>query len=99
VDRSIQTITRWNALSQDWQVVAPPISGYKDDGGMFPIDAFSGSNMWTAKFDQNTTKISQGQAQAKGKQGVAETKMTAREAIIMLGKISPNKLVKITIVS
>lgn len=98
VDRSLQTITRWNALKQDWEVKAPPISGYRDNGGMFPIDAFGGSRTWTAKFAQNTIPMSKGKAEAKAKSAAAETVMTAREAIKMLGTVSPSQQVKITIV-
>jgi hypothetical protein len=98
VDRSLQTITRWNALKQDWEVKAPPISGYKDNGGMFPIDAFSGSSTWTAKFAQNVTPLSKSQAEAKAKSAAAETVLTAKEAVAMLGKLAPNQQVKITIV-
>jgi len=98
VDRSLQTITRWNALKQDWEVKAPPISGYRDNGGMFPIDAFSGSRTWTAKFAQNTIPMSKGQAEAKAKSAAAETVVTAREAIKMLGAMPPSQQVKITIV-
>jgi hypothetical protein len=98
VDRSLQTITRWNALKQDWEVKAPPISGYRDNGGMFPISSFAGSRAWTAKFAQNTTPMSKGTAESKAKSMAAETVVTAREAIKMLGTMSPNQQVKITIV-
>ena len=98
VDRSLQTITRWNALKQDWEVKAPPISGYKDNGGMFPISSFGGSRAWTAKFAQNTTPMSKGQADTKIKSAAAETVLTAREAVNMLSKLPSNQKVKITIV-
>ena len=98
VDRSLQTITRWNALKQDWEVKAPPISGYRDNGGMFPISSFAGSRAWTAKFAQNTTPMSKGTAESKAKSMAAETVVTAREAIKMLGAMSPSQQVKITIV-
>ncbi|NBW20474.1 MAG: hypothetical protein EBR82_72150 [Caulobacteraceae bacterium] len=98
VDRSLQTITRWNALKQDWEVKAPPISGYKDNGGMFPISNFAGSRAWTAKFAQNTTPMSKGAAESKAKSAAAETVVTAREAIKMLGAMPPSQQVKITIV-
>ena len=98
VDRSLQTITRWNALKQDWEVKAPPISGYRDNGGMFPISNFAGSRTWTAKFAQNTIPMSKGQAEAKAKSAAAETVVTAREAIKMLGAMPPSQQVKITIV-
>jgi len=98
VDRSLQTITRWNAFKQDWEVKAPPISGYRDNGGMFPIDEFSGSRTWTAKFAQNTTPMSKGQADTKIKSAAAETVLTAREAVNMLSKLPSNQKVKITIV-
>ena len=98
VDRSLQTITRWNALKQDWEVKAPPICGYRDNGGMFPIDAFSGSRAWTAKFAQNTVPMSKGAAESKAKSAAAETVVTVREAIKMLSAMSPNQQVKITIV-
>lgn len=98
IDRSIQTITRWNALKQDWEVKAPPISGYKDNGGMFPISAFGGSQSWTAKFAQNTIPLSKGQADTKIKSAAAETVLTAREAVNMLSKLPSNQKVKITIV-
>jgi hypothetical protein len=98
IDRSIQTITRWNALKQDWEVKAPPISGYKDNGGMFPISAFGGSQSWTAKFAQNTIPLSKGKADTKIKSAAAETVLTAREAVNMLSKLPSNQKVKITIV-
>ncbi len=98
VDRSLQTITRWNAFKQDWEVKAPPLSGYRDNGGMFPIDAFSGSRTWTAKFAQNTTPMSKGQADTKIKSAAAETVLTAREAVNMLSKLPSKQKVKITIV-
>ncbi len=98
IDRSIQTITRWNALKQDWEVKAPPISGYKDNGGMFPISAFGGSQSWTVKFAQNTIPLSKGQADTKIKSAAAETVLTAREAVNMLSKLPSNQKVKITIV-
>ncbi len=98
VDRSLQTILVWNALAQDWTPKVPPISGYRDNGGMFPIDAFSGSQTWTAKFAQNTTPLSKSQAEAKAKSAAAETVLSAREAVKMLSGLAPNQQVKITIV-
>jgi hypothetical protein len=98
VDRSLQTITYWDALKGEWVVKAPPISGYKDDGGMFPIDAFSGSQTWTAKFDQNTVPMSKGQAESKAKAMAAETVVTSKEAIALLMKMPASQMVKITLV-
>jgi uncharacterized protein YeaC (DUF1315 family) len=98
VDRSLQTILMWNALEQNWTPKAPPISGYKDNGGMFPISSFGGSNAWTAKFAQNVTPLSKGQADAKIKSAAAETILNAKQAIAMLSKLAPNVQVKITIV-
>ena len=98
VDRSLQTILMWNALEQNWTPKVPPISGYKDNGGMFPISSFGGSQMWTAKFAQNVTPLSKGQADAKVKSAAAETILNAKAAIVMLGKLAPNTQVKITIV-
>ena len=100
VDRSLQTITRWDALENEWVVKAPPIRGYKDNGGMFPISSWSlaGSRSWTAKFAQNTTPMSKGQADTKIKSAAAETVLTAREAVNMLSKLPSNQKVKITII-
>lgn len=98
VNPNIQTIQYWNALKQDWEVKAPPISGYKDDGGMFPINNFSGSQNWVAKFVQNTTPISKGQAESKAKSAAAETVVTVKEALRMLNTMPSNAQVKITIV-
>lgn len=98
VDRSLQTITYWDALKNEWVVKAPPISGYKDNGGMFPIKSFGGSYAWTRMFDQNTTALSKGAAESKAKSMAAETTLTAKEALKMLSTLSPNQQVKITIV-
>jgi len=98
IDQSIQTITRYNALKGQWDVVAPPISGYKDDGGMFPIAAFGGSQSWTAKFAQNTTPMSKAAAEASAKKMAAETTLSAKEAIKMLSTMPGNQMVKITII-
>ena len=98
VDRSLQTITRYNALKGQWDVVAPPISGYKDDGGMFPIAAFSGSQSWTAKFAQNTMPMSKGQADSKANSMAKETTLNAKEAVKMLSTMPGNQMVKITII-
>lgn len=98
VDRSLQTITYWDALKNEWVVKAPPISGYKDNGGMFPISSFSGSRSWTATFAQNTTPLSKGAAESKAKSMAAETTLTAKEALKMLSTMSPKQMVKITIV-
>ena len=98
IDRNLQTILMWNALEQRWTPKAPPISGYRDDGGMFPIDAFSGSNTWTAKFAQNTVPMSKGAAESKAKSMAAETVVTAREALKMLNTMPADQMVKITIV-
>lgn len=98
VDRSLQTITSWDALKNEWVVKAPPISGYKDNGGMFPIKSFGGSRSWTQTFDQNTTPLSKGAAESKAKSMAAETTLSARDAVKMLGTLKPNQMVKITIV-
>jgi len=98
VDRSLQTITTWDALKNEWVVKAPPISGYKDNGGMFPISSFGGSRAWTAKFAQNTTPLSKGAAESKAKSMAAETTLSARDAVKMLNTLKPNQMVKITIV-
>ena len=98
VDRSLQTITYWDALKDEWVVKAPPISGYKDNGGMFPISSFGGSQSWTAKFDQNTVPMSKGQADSKIKSMVATTELSARDAIKMLQGLQSSQMVKITIV-
>ena len=98
VDRSLQTITYWDALKNEWVVKAPPISGYKDNGGMFPISSFGGSQSWTAKFDQNTVPMSKGQADSKIKSMVATTELSARDAIKMLQGLQSSQMVKITIV-
>ena len=98
VDRSLQTITRYNALKGNWDVIAPPISGYKDDGGMFPISSFAGSRAWTAKFAQNTTPMSKGAAESKAKSTAAETVVTSKEAIALLMKMPASQMVKITLV-
>jgi hypothetical protein len=98
IDQSIQTITRYNALKGQWDVVAPPISGYKDDGGMFPIAAFGGSQSWTAKFAQNTMPMSKGQADSKANSMAKETTLNAKEAVKMLSTMPGNQMVKITII-
>ena len=98
IDPSLQTITRWDALKNEWVVVAPPISGYKDNGGMFPISKFSGSRNWTGTFALNTSPMAGSAALAKTKTMAAETTLTAKDAIKMLQGLSPNQQVKITIV-
>jgi hypothetical protein len=98
VDRSLQTITYWDALKDEWVVKAPPISGYKDNGGMFPIKNFSDSRGWTTTFAQNTTPLSDSAAAAKAKSSAAETTLTAKEALKMLSTMPPNQMLKITIV-
>ena len=98
VDRSLQTITYWDALKNEWVVKAPPISGYRDNGGMFPISSFGGSQAWTRLFDQNTTPMSKAAAEASTKKMAAETTLTAKEAIKMLSAMPGNQMVKITII-
>ena len=97
VDRSLQTITYWDALKNEWVVKAPPISGYKDNGGKFPIKRFAGSQDWTRMFDQNTTPLSKGAADSKVKSMAAETTLSAKDAVKMLSTLAPNQMVKITI--
>lgn len=90
----IQKITKWDALKGDWVAKRPPISGMD----VFPIDNFAGSQQWVAKFTQNTKKISKGQADSLAKSMAKETVLSAREAVKMLGGLSPNTQVKITLI-
>jgi len=90
----IQKITKWDALKGDWVAKRPPISGMD----VFPIDSFSGSNNWVAKFTQNTKKISKGQADSMAASMPKETILSARDAVKMLGGLSPNTQVKITLI-
>lgn len=89
-----QKIESWNALKSDWTVKRPPISGMET----FPIDGFSGSGGWVSKFVQNTKMISSSQANSMASSMAKETVLSAREAIKMLGGLSPNTQVKITLI-
>jgi len=89
-----QKIESWNALKSDWTVKRPPISGMET----FPIDNFSGSGGWVAKFVQNTKMIGQAQATSMANSMAKETVLSARDAIKMLGGLSPNTQVKITLI-
>ena len=90
----IQKITKWDALKGDWVAKRPPISGMD----VFPIDNFAGSQQWVAKFTQNTKAMSKGAAESKAKSMAKETVLSARDAIKMLGGLSPNTQVKITLI-
>lgn len=89
-----QKIESWNALKGDWTVKRPPISGMET----FPIDNFSGSGGWVSKFVQNTKMISSSQASSMASSMAKETVLSARDAIKMLGGLSPNTQVKITLI-
>ena len=92
--RGEQKITKWDALKGDWVKMAPPINQMDT----FPIDNFSGSQGWVQKFTQNTKKISKGQADSMAASMAKETVLSARDAIKMLGGLSPNTQVKITLI-
>ena len=89
-----QKIESWDALKGDWTVKRPPISGMET----FPIDGFSGSNGWVTKFVQNTKMISSSQATSMANSMAKETILSARDAVKMLGGLSPNTQVKITLI-
>ena len=90
----IQKIEKWNALKNDWVTKRPPISGME----VFPINKFAGSYNWVNLFTQNTKALSKGAAESKAKSMAKETVLSARDAIKMLGGLSPNAQVKITLI-
>ena len=90
----IQKIVKWDALKNDWVTKRPPISGME----VFPIDKFSGSRGWVDMFTQNTKALSKGAAESKAKAMAKETVLSVRDAMKMLGGLSPNAQVKITII-
>ena len=90
----IQKIQKWDALKNDWVTKRPPISGME----VFPINKFAGSYNWVNLFTQNTKALSKGAAESKAKSMAKETVLSARDAIKMLGGLSPNAQVKITLI-
>ncbi len=90
----IQKIVKWDALKGDWVAKRPPISGME----VFPIDKFSGSRGWVDMFTQNTKALSKGAAESMAKSMAKETVLSVRDAMKMLGGLSPNAQVKITVI-
>lgn len=90
----IQKIQKYNALKGVYEPKRPPISGMD----VFPIDRFSDSRNWVAKFTQNTKTISKGQADSMVAAMPKEVILTASDAIRMLNGLSQTTQVKITVI-
>jgi hypothetical protein len=94
-----QQLLKWNPIKQEWIARTPPISSNRSSG-FFTLSQWNDwdANKWLDKFDQNSKRMSKGQAETAAKNMAAEVETTAGKGATMLAKLPKNQKVKIIFV-